>query len=76
MGFGLRNRDHGGYTAGGAGNTGGLPAKYGLLRRTGGYLGHRVLFLCLRYGTPDWEKGGKKGLKQGAAKRRAPRMDL
>ena len=41
------------------GTVGGLPAEHGLLGRTGGYLSHGLLFLFLRYGTPDWAKGGE-----------------
>ena len=41
------------------GTEGGLPAEHGLLGRTRGYLSHGLLFLFLRYGTPDWAKGGK-----------------
>ena len=35
------------------------PAKHPLLGRTGGYLSHGLIFLFLRYGTPDWAKGGE-----------------
>ena len=42
------------------GTEGGLPAEHGLLGRTGGYLSHGLLFLFLRYGTPDQAKGGRK----------------
>ena len=38
------------------GTMGGLPAEQGLLRRTGGYLSHRLPFLFLRYSTPDQSK--------------------
>ena len=44
------------------GTEGGLPAKHGLLGRTGGYLNHRPLFLFLRYGTLDQAKVGGEGL--------------
>ena len=42
------------------GTEGGLPAQHGLLGRTRGYLSHRLLFIFLRYGTPDQAKGGRK----------------
>ena len=42
------------------GTKGGLPAEHGLLGRTRGYQSHGLLFLFLRYGTPDWAKGGRK----------------
>ena len=42
------------------GTEGGLPAEPGLLGRTRGYLSHGLLFLFLRYSTPDWEKQGRK----------------
>ena len=38
----------------------GLPAELRLLGRTRGYLSHGLLFLFLRYSTPDWEKRGRK----------------
>ena len=58
-GFGLRTGESGD-TADGVRTKGGLPAKLGLLGRTGGHLSHRLLFLSLRYGTLDWAKGGRK----------------
>ena len=42
------------------GTEGGLLAEHRLLGRAGGYLNHRLLFLFLRYSTPDWAKGGRK----------------
>ena len=39
------------------GTEGGLPAEHRLLGRTGGYLSHGLLFLFLRYSTPDWAEG-------------------
>ena len=42
------------------GTEGGLPAEHRFLGRTRGYLSHGLLFLFLRYGTPDWAKGGRK----------------
>ena len=42
------------------GTEGGLSAEHGLQGRTGGYLSHGLLFLFLRYGTPDWAKRGRK----------------
>ena len=47
------------------GTAGDRPAKQGLLGRTRGYLSQGLLFLFLRYGTPDWlewGEGGKEGL--------------
>ena len=44
------------------GTEGVLPAEQRLLGRARGYLSHGLLFLFLRYGTPDWEKEGKEGL--------------
>ena len=44
------------------GTEGGLPAEHGFLGRAGGYLSHVLLFLFLRYGTPDRAKGGGKEL--------------
>ena len=41
------------------GTMGGLPAEHGLLGRTGGYLSHGLLFLFLRYSTPDQAKMGE-----------------
>ena len=42
------------------GTTGGLPAEDRLRGRTGVYLSHELLFLLLRYGTPNGAKGGRK----------------
>ena len=42
------------------GTEGGLPAEHRLLGRTMGYLSHGLLFLFLRYSTPDWPKRGRK----------------
>ena len=39
------------------GTEGGLPAEHRLLGGTRGHLSHRLLFLFLRYCTPDWAKG-------------------
>ena len=44
------------------GTKSGLPAEFGLLGRTGGYLSHGLLFLpeILTPDWPDWAKGGRK----------------
>ena len=42
------------------GTEGGLPAEHRFLGRTRGYLSHGLLFLFLRYDTPEWAKGGRK----------------
>ena len=59
-GFGLRTGGAAATQLMVLGTLGGLTAEHGLLGRTGGYLSHRLLFLFLRYGTLDWEKGGRK----------------
>ena len=59
-GFGLRTGESGD-TADGVRTKGGLPAKLGLLGRTGNYLIHRLIFLSLRYGKATGSGKAGKG---------------
>ena len=60
-GFGLIG-DCSSDTADGAGNHGGPTSGARITGKKWGYLNHRLLFLFLRYVTPDWAKGGEEGL--------------
>ena len=58
-GFRLRTGDPGD-TADGAGNHGRPASRAQIIGKRQGYLSHGLLFLFLRYSTPDWAKEGRK----------------